>query len=176
MKNRSDEELMRLYQSGTEEAFRILYDRHSSKIYGFIKGRISSPERAADVFQEVFFRLHRSKNLYLKDHPVLPWLFTITRNTIVDELRKTKHQSQQVDIHEMDLPAPEVAMTKTLLPDQMAALPANQKAAMEMRYVEEKTFEEIAQILQTSEANTRQLISRGVKRLKELLGSEGDKP
>ncbi|MBC7741823.1 MAG: RNA polymerase sigma factor [Bdellovibrionaceae bacterium] len=174
MSQKSDEELMMMYQIGSEEAFRVLYQRHASKILGFIKSKVRSAERSHDIFQEVFMKLHRSKALYKKNLLVLPWLFTITKNAIVDEVRKTKRTANQTPIDGLELPAAETETHQnfTDLAYQLANVPPQQRAAIEMRYVDGKTFEDISAALNTSKVNARQLISRGLSRLKYLIKEE----
>lgn len=175
LSQRSDEDLMTLYQNGNEEAFQVLYSRHSSKILGFIKSRVFMNERSHDIFQEVFMKIHKSKHLYNQNHPVLPWIFTITKNAITDEARKFKPTRNQIQIDDLDLAAPEVEASYSMsdMTQQLDLIPTKQKSAIEMRYVEEKTFEDIAEVLKTSEVNVRQLISRGIQRLKELMKEQG---
>ncbi len=60
----TDEDLMARYQLGSEEAFAILYRRHSPKVFGFIKRRIYQSELISEIFQEVFVKMHKSKHLY----------------------------------------------------------------------------------------------------------------
>jgi RNA polymerase sigma-70 factor, ECF subfamily len=174
--NKTDEELMRLYQKGTEEAFRILYDRHSSKVYGFLKAKVRNQERAKDVFQEVFVKVHKSKHLYNSSFPFLPWLFTITKNALTDEIRQFAKVKKQVSVDE-SIASPELQPEPSLsevLP-YIGALPSNQRQALELRYIEDKTFEEISETLKTSPVNVRKILSRGVQRVRELL-KEGEKP
>ena len=90
----SDEELMIMYQSGSEEAFQTLYRRHSDKIYGFIRRRVWNSERTAEIYQEVFLKMHRSKHLYNKLLPALPWIFSVARSVLVDGLREDKKASR----------------------------------------------------------------------------------
>ena len=175
LKHKSDEELMILYQNGVEDAFHILYQRHSAKIFGFIKSRIRTSERSQDVFQEVFMKIHKSKHLYNKSHPVLPWLFTITKNAIIDDARKIKKTSNQIQIDDLQIasPTPEVGFKISDIASQLEQVPLKQRSVIVMRYADEKTFEDIAQVLNTSDTNVRQLLSRGLQRLKQLL-KEGD--
>ena len=172
---KSDEELMILYQNGMEVAFRILYERHSSKIFGFIKSRIKTSERCHDIFQEVFMKIHKSKHLYNKSHPLLPWLFTITKNAIIDDARKIKKTLNQIQIDDLQIAAPvlEVCFKLNDIASQLEQIPLKQRSVIEMRYADEKTFEDIAEVLKTSDANVRQLLSRGLQRLKQLI-KEGD--
>jgi RNA polymerase sigma factor (sigma-70 family) len=173
----TDEELMILYQKGAEDAFRVLYERHSSKVFGYIKAKIRNPERANDIFQEVFVKIHKSKHLYNNSLPFLPWLFTVTKNAIVDDVRKIEKENLRIQKEENleELPSREVAAGFSQVRPYLESLPENQKSAVYLRYVEEKTFEEISVILKTSPVNVRQLVSRGVQRMKELF-QNGDKP
>ncbi len=175
LRNLSDEELMARYQLGSEDAFSLLYGRHASKVYGFVRKRIAEPEFAAEVFQEVFVKLHRSKHLYNNTLPYLPWLFSVSRSVVLDALKAKKKLLPEVHGHDLDkFETRELSeATGFDLQPHLAGLPSAQRSAVELRYVNEKTFEEIASVLNTSPVNVRQLISRGVKRLKELV-SEGE--
>jgi len=171
----TDEELMVMYQNGNETAFLILYERHASKIFSFLKKRLKKDEAVTDVYQEVFIKIHRAKHLYNKSFPVLPWLFTITKTTMLDELKKDKN-FKYADNVDLDL----LPAIDTVAPTQpsdlnlfIQKLPDSQKIAVQMRYIDEKTFDEIAVSLKTSSSNVRQILSRGVKRLKELMREGG---
>ncbi len=175
LRNLSDEELLARYQLGSEEAFSMLYERHSSKVYGFVRKRISEPEIADEVFQEVFVKLHRSKHLYNSTLPYLPWLFSISRSVVLDSVKARKKLSSEIQGYDLDKfeTLERRESSRYDLQPHLVELPPAQRDAVEMRYVSEKTFEEIATALRTSPVNVRQLISRGIKRLKELV-SEGD--
>ena len=182
IKEIADEELMSLYQNGSETAFQSLYERHSGKVYGFLKKRILSDEKVNDIFQEVFLKIHRSKHLYKKSFPVLPWFFTITKTVMIDELRKDKRKVSISDlVSEQDIQAIPAQSSKSLTDSQehiiqfIETLPESQKVAMRLRYTEEKTFAEIAVVLSTTDTNARKLVSRGLQRIKELIQSDGEK-
>jgi RNA polymerase sigma-70 factor (ECF subfamily) len=172
----TDEELMVMYQNGSEEAFKALYERHSSKVFGFLRAKLRSEERVNDVFQDVFVKVHKSKHLYNRSLPFLPWLFTVTKNALVDEVRKATKNKLHVEVND-SIASPEAEIVPSLsdVVPYLQALPENQKRAVELRYVEEKTFDEISAILNTSEVNVRKLLSRGIQRIRELL-QEGEKP
>ncbi len=181
LSDKTDEQLMSEYQLGSEEAFSILYARHSGKVLGFIKKRIRDSQKVSEVFQEVFVKMHRSKHLYNRTLPYLPWLFSISRSVIQDSVRFDSRritESTTVDVDSFSSQEIELNLAESNLIElepHLASLTRTQKIALEMRYIDEKTFEEIASVLQTSQVNVRQLISRGVKRLKELV-VEGEKP
>lgn len=172
--NQTDEQLMKLYQNGEDSAFRVLYDRHSSKVYGFLNKRIRDKEKVAEIYQEVFIKLHRSKDLYKSDLPLLPWIFTVTRSVMLDELRKNKNiEVVNIDDVENKLAAEIPKDSTSDVLDLLQNLPEPQRQALEMRYVKDKTFEEIAESLNIKPINARQVISRGLKKLRELIGEGG---
>ena len=170
MDDLTDETLMTMYQNGNEHAFRKLYGRHSPKIYSFLKKRVQTEEQVQEIYQDVFIKIHSSKHLYNKTLPLLPWLFTITRSVMIDFFRKNKNTRKIMDTFDLNsLPAPTedvLAGSTQLLTDQ---LPPSQRIAVQMRYIDDSTFEEIAERLKTTPTNVRQIISRGIKRLKQLI-------
>lgn len=169
----SDEELMVMYQNGSEEAFQTLYRRHSEKVYGFLRGRVWNDERAAELYQDVFLKMHRSKQLYNKSLPALPWIFSITKSVLVDGLRTDKKAKRDLEF----VIEPMVAgseRTVAEVTDLLAHLPQDQRKAIELRYVDEKTFEEIAASLDTTSQNARKIVSRAVAKLKTFASQKGE--
>lgn len=167
--DQTDEELMALYQEGSEEAFKALFARHSGKIFGYLKNKLASQQDAADLFQEVFVKIHKSKHLYNKSLPVLPWIFSVTRSVLLDGFRKNNRRQEVFNVDFDAIASANEQEGMASVTPLLRELSANQQVALQMRFVEEKTFEEIAQRLKTSRVNVRQIISRGVKHLKELV-------
>lgn len=170
LKGQTDEQLMTEYRLGDEEAFAILYERHSSKIYGYLRAKTSNDALAREIFQITFLKLHATRDRYRTDLPFLPWLFAICRNELIDNMRKRTR-----NLEDATKWLPEVAAQSEepeLKVIQFDSLSGQQRQAIEMRYQEELSFEKIAAKLGTSPANARQLVSRGVKVLRRLYGKE----
>lgn len=165
----TDEELMVAYQLGEAEAFEVLYSRYAPRVLGFLRRRLKSETLALDVFQATFLKLHKSRARYKAELPFAPWLFTVCRSELLDALKKP-HRAHESLVPE----APEPAAAETEEPDLMEvsldSLPESQKRAMELRYQNELTFEQIAASLHTTPANARQLVSRAVRSLRSLYG------
>jgi RNA polymerase sigma-70 factor (ECF subfamily) len=167
----TDEELMIAYQQGNSAAFDVLYQRYSARVYAYIKARSFSGSEAGDLFQAVFLKLHQSRRLYRSEHLFAPWLFTICRNAIIDQARRKdplkENAGEELLAHiAAPAPQPEPAVLGQELASGLAGLSASQRQALEMRYLSESSFEEIAARLNTSQANVRQLVSRALKKLK----------
>ncbi len=174
--NQTDEELMLAYAKGSEEAFQILYGRHSSKVYGFLAGKLKDRSLADDAFQATFMKLHSSRAQYDPALPFAPWLFTVSRTAMLDTLRVRKKSTRLEDLNPIAVEnaVAETPHEVTSIPS-LQSLPAAQRQALETRYLQELSFDEIATRLDTSSENSRQLVSRAVKKLRKVLqGSEGE--
>jgi RNA polymerase sigma factor (sigma-70 family) len=168
----TDEDLMALYQNGSDKAFAVLYERHSGRVFEFLQRR-TTPQNARELLQETFLKLHRARHQYSAQYPFLPWLFAITRNALVDVSRLNESKISKNSVAELTLPdklPDEVAQPELQL--ILAGLPETQRRAIELRYLQDWSFEKIAADLDTSSANVRQLISRGLKVLRARLGGK----
>lgn len=164
----NDEELMQAYQNGSEAAFQIIFKRHSRRVYGFLMNRLRNAPQAEDVFQAIFLKLHQSRRLYDPAFPFSPWLFTICKSVLVDSIRKN-HRIHEVTNDEVvaRMPAhPDHNLESNLI--NLSGLNKDQKLAFELRYTEDLSFSEIALRLDTSPTNVRQMISRGMKKLRGI--------
>jgi len=155
----TDEDLMSLYQSGEYLAFEELYSRHSGKVFEYLKKKVSA-ETSQDLLQEIFLKIHKAREQYSKQYPFLPWLFTISRNALFDYFKSIKKFSDIFPEQTNDNPQ----NIELNLAGALKSLPENQRRAIELRYLEEWTFEKIADDIKTTPDNVRQLISRGLKK------------
>ncbi len=161
----NDEELMMMYVNNDAQAFRVLFERHSPKVYGYIYKKIQNQEKAQDLLQTAFLKLHENKDKYKSDFPFLNWFFVIIRNTIIDDIRKNKIKWTEL---KDSIPSPETISTPDITPHIQSA-PEAYREALYLRYVEDKDFSEIAQKLNTSEANIRKKMSRGIEYIKQKM-------
>lgn len=131
--------------------------------------RLKDRPLAEEVFQLTMIRIHETRHKYDPEFALGPWIFTITKNTMTDELRRLKRRNE-VNIDEVG----ELSDKQTPLKEEksvpLTGLGMNQKRALEMRYLEEESFAKIAKVLGTSEPNARKLVSRALKKLKLRLG------
>lgn len=169
----SDEDLMLLYQSGDAAAFEALYRRHSGRVFDYLKKRTNS-ETACELLQDIFLKLHNIRHQYLAQYPFLPWLFAISRNALIDFLRlkETKIRENSETGIELSEFEPENSWTADLI-HALQTLPVQQRRAIELRYRSDWTFEQIASELKISPLNVRQIISRGIRKLRTKRGSIG---
>jgi RNA polymerase sigma factor (sigma-70 family) len=169
----SDEDLMGLYQSSDYMAFEILYKRHAGRLYEYLKSKVGA-DSAQELLQDTFARIHKSRDKYNPQYPFLPWVFTVARNILFDHFKRaetqTKHNTIDQDSSELGA---EGAFSDFGSLDQLegalSVLPEPQRLALKMRYLDDWTFEEIAKEFETTPQNARQLISRGLRKVKSVL-------
>jgi RNA polymerase sigma-70 factor (ECF subfamily) len=152
-------------------AFEALYARHSGRVYEYLKKK-TTEENARELLQEIFLKVHRSRHRYSSQYPFLPWIFAISRNAVIDLIRRNETKVARSSDVEPEAAAPP-AEDREWAPDlasALRALPANQRRAIELRYVQDWTFERIAGDLKTTPANARQVISRAIKKLRSAFG------
>lgn len=154
---------MELYQASYKQAFDTLFQRHSGLVYGYLLKKIQNEELAKDVLQMAFMKLHIHKEKFDTEQPFLPWFFVLVKNTLTDELRKKRETLELKE--EMFIPETENTSHVDLESAMQALNPRYQKV-LEMRYVDDLDFDEIATKLNTTSQNIRKIVSRAVQDLK----------
>lgn len=150
-------------------AFRELYGRYAERVFGYLVKKLRQQQDAHVVFQETFLKLHAARHRYKSNFAFAPWLFTICHHALVDFKRRQKNHP----VISADNLAAEVSEEPREIPKEvLAQLPKAQHLAVTMRFLDEKTFLEISEALGRSQGDVRQLVSRGVRRLRKILGGE----
>jgi len=167
-------------ESGNTKVFKRVYDLYVEKIYRFIFFKVSNEQEAEDLTSEVFLRAWQ----YIKDGKEIKslnaFLYSIARNKVIDLYRKrgkTKQISldntsvcnikdEKLDQQEnLDIKIQKQNMIKFL--DQ---LKTEYKEILILRYVDDFSIAEIADILGKRKGNVRVLIYRALEALREIMG------
>jgi len=85
-----DETLAEAIKTGDDDAFQALMLRYMRHIYNFARQYAKSDEDAEDIVQDSFFKAWRHIKRFEKGKLFRPWLFTITRNTALDYVKKKR--------------------------------------------------------------------------------------
>jgi RNA polymerase sigma factor (sigma-70 family) len=178
-------ERQRSLESQEEQANRNRAVEHAvraerRRLFDFILRRVRSPEDAEDILQDVFYQLVSSYSVTEPIEQLTSWLFTVTRNKIIDWYRRRRPESslsQRIAVREgenddsLPLNLEEILFDPSETPDQAYArsvvwsdladaldeLPENQRQVFIMHELEGKSFKEIA-VLTGEPVNT--LLSR----------------
>lgn len=176
--NPSDEKLMTAYANGNMQAFEQLFARHKGRILGYLYNKLRDRDEAEEVFQTTFAKLHAARDKYREDIPFLPWIFSITRNALIDHLRRNQvYRKNLVFSDESIGNATAVESPKTSVGNTIAGLATlshRQREVLELRFDQDFSFDEIAARLQTSNGNARQMVSRAIRHLRKALSARKD--
>ncbi len=186
--NDSDVALMVRVRDGDTDAFRELVERYQRTVINTIHRAIGDAWEAEDLAQRVFLQVYRSAKRYQPTAKFTTWLFTITRNTILNEhRRRSRHAAESLEALQEprdpesagwqapDKTAPDPAQEvierelKEKIMEAVRELPEAQRTAVILCRYEGLSYEEIAQVLGCSVSATKSLLHRARLTLKEKL-------
>ncbi len=173
----ADLELLQRYaRNKSDDAFAALVNRHLSLVYSAALRQVRSPQLAEEVAQTVFVDLARD-GAKLKPGTILTaWLYQVTRRKAIDVVRReARRQSREQVAAEMNFmnANEDWAHIEPLLDDAMAALDDTDRAAVLLRYFENKSLREVGATLGTSDDAAQKRVSRAVERLREFFVKRG---
>ncbi len=180
-----DSKLIRQAISGDEEAFSRLMDKYRPAIYHLISRMISDKTEVHDLTQETFVKAFGSLKSFNHHYAFSTWLYKIASNTCIDYLRKKKLQTYSIDQsmdpdgddYGYDLPDTTYVADKEIISDQRSqlvskaidALPEKYRNVIMLRHLEEKNYEEIAELLDLPLGTVKAHIFRGRELLYKYL-------
>jgi RNA polymerase sigma-70 factor, ECF subfamily len=157
-------------------AFGELYDRYAGQIYRFVRTRIRDESAAEDITAEVFLSaLRHIKGYRDQGRPFSCWLYRIAVNAIASHYRGQRSALSLDDqlglVSPLLDPLDEVVDRERLRTIWQAvdALPAQQRAAMILKFSEDMTMDEIGGVLGKSPAAAKLLVYRAMQRLRREL-------
>lgn len=157
----TDDMLVNLYVEGNNQAFDVLLNRHKDRLYSYIYFIVRSREVAEDIFQETFVKaiVTLQQGRYNSDGKFSAWLTRIAHNLVIDSFRQERNENtvsndeSEVDLfNNADLCDDNIEMQ--MINDQtladvrrlVDALPDNQREVIYMRFYQDLSFKEIADI------------------------------
>ncbi|WP_374539821.1 RNA polymerase sigma factor [Flavobacterium sp.] len=156
----SDAILLKNYIDGDESALAILIERHQAKVYGFIYSKVGDTTISDDIFQDTFIKVIKTlkTNAYNEEGKFLPWLMRIAHNQTIDFFRKNKKMPMQRETEEYSIfnfmsdsaqniegKLIEFQVEKDLK-RLVESLPEDQREVLKMRFYDDLSFKEIADI------------------------------
>ncbi len=176
-----DADLMAHLAAGDPAAMDLLYDRYSRPVYSFAYRMLGDREHAEDLIQEVFLRAWRRGTRFSETRgSLISWLFSITHNMAIDELRKQQRRPKKAESAEPDAllasiqDSAEPVESQAVLADRqriirnaLVDLPASQREVLEMAYFNGLTQREIAEHLDTPLGTIKTRMRLGLRKLQE---------
>ncbi len=159
----NEKELILVFKTGSavkrERAFQTLMELHKERVYWVCRRVVKNHEEANDVTQNVFLKVYKSLDRFNEQSRFFTWVYRIAMNESINCIRSKKiRHSVGLDTLIQEAEGAETqpieslkqAETKQHIQEAVASLPEKQREVFEMRYYDELSYEEIAEILNTS--------------------------
>lgn len=172
---------MAAYIAGDPAAFRELFERYAPFLMSMLAARPATKNDVADLVQQTFLQLHRARHDFDPRYKLRPWLLTIALNLRRQEARR-KYRRPEVPL-ELDLDhgilegvaaPPHDGEAAAMVQSAIAALPIEQREAIELHWIAGLSFHEIAEVMGISAGAARVRAHRGYVALRKAFGVHHD--
>ena len=180
-----DELLIRRAQRGDADAFEQLLLEHQKNVYNLCYRMAGNPDDAMDLSQETFLRAWRCLDQYQFASAFSTWLYRLCSNICIDFLRRRRRQQtvpltfEDADGEEQTYAVPdaqplpeeqvELKLTRETRAAAMAQLLPEHRAVLQLRVVNEMSYEQIADVLDIQIGTVKSRLSRARNQLKKIL-------
>ena len=175
----TNEEIISGCVKNDRRAQKELYEKFGAKMFGHCLRYSSSNADAQDLLQEGFIKIFDSIHSLRDASTFEGWMTRIFINLALSKYRKTKSGPTMVDIENIDTPDQDVedeGNIKQLSADQvldlMKQLPEKYALVLNMYAIDKLSHKEIAQYLNTSESNSKSMLSRARVMLRDLMNNK----
>ncbi|MCB0262542.1 MAG: sigma-70 family RNA polymerase sigma factor [Calditrichia bacterium] len=159
-----DQQLIQKARNGDQKAFEQLLNKYRNLVYHVMLRMVRNPQEAEDLCQEAFIKAFSALQSFNEEFAFSTWLMKIASNNCIDFLRKkklrtysidepVKYKDEQVQFELPDHdPTPERQIIdrerSKMIDDAIQALPPRYRQVIVLRHKEEKSYEEISELLQ----------------------------
>ena len=172
----SDERLLEAWRGGDAAAGQELFRRHFDAVYWFFRNKIDTG--ADDLAQQTFLDLVRNRDAVGSRHSFRAYLFAVARSNLIDALRDRAPdriidpmQSSVLDLGGSSSSIIDSRRAQAKLLSALRRIPFELQTIVELRYFEQLTVRELAEVLDISEDTVRSRLKRALGLLRESLGS-----
>jgi RNA polymerase sigma factor (sigma-70 family) len=178
-------------QQGDEMAFKKLVDEYEDMVYNTALGIVQNDDDADDVTQEVFIQVYKSISSFKGESKFSTWLYRITLSKALDHEKRMKRKKRfgfiqslfgadgAEQVHAVEFEHPGVQMEKKErageLFNALKQIPDNQRIAFTLHKLEGQSYQEVAEIMNTTLYAVESLMGRAKINLKKELKNYYDK-
>ena len=170
---------------GDESAYKELLDSYHNAIYHLLFKMVHNKGETEDLVQEAFIKAFRALPSFNEEYAFSTWLYKIAINNCIDHMRKKRlktfsmNKPVKAKDGEVEREIPDSSMTpdkgilneerRSILEEAIDDLPENYRIAIALRHSEERSYEEIAEILDIPLGTVKARIFRAREMLKKKL-------
>ncbi|MDB5195462.1 MAG: sigW [Parcubacteria group bacterium] len=180
----TDEELALRIQHGESEPLGVLMGRYEPKLLRYGTKFLSGTEDIVDLVQEVFVSVYQNIQSYDASRRFSPWIYRIAHNAFVGELRKRSRQPVRFFGFEFDtfvphpvqeatqVPEVEAKEMRSMVEEGLSKISPAYSEILILRYLEELSYQEIADVLRIPLGTVSVRIARGRTALRATYGDQ----
>lgn len=172
-----------LLKQGDENALRVIYDRFYDRVFYLAMQFLKSPESAEEIVQDVFLKLWEKRHEIDESRPVEAWLYTVTRNRVINQFRKVAREQACLKIKDVlpetcdfDKTADKKILDREvdiLLDQALRQLPEKQREVYRLARLEGYSRNEIAEHLHISALTVKTHMARALISVRSYLEQKG---
>jgi RNA polymerase sigma-70 factor (ECF subfamily) len=168
MTDRTDDDLVRALRAGEPGAFDAIHHRYHAPLLAFARQTLGGRHHdAEEVVQDAFVRALGALRETDREMALRPWLYAITRNRALDELRRPQ-RTMSIAAEDLAVPDPGgsppsiVARREAVaaLVADLEDLPTRQRRALVMHELEDRSHSQIGRVLKVSRGASKALVHR----------------
>ncbi len=166
--------------AGEEGAYGLLLKKYKRPVFSLVYRMVRQREEAEELASEAFFKAFRALASYDPEQPFSSWIFKIASNLSIDWLRKRKLETSSLDEEDSVWEVPderptaedvlEKKQTMRVVEEAIGRLAPDYRAVVLLRHQEERSYEEIAEILGLPLGTVKVRLFRAREELKKRLG------
>ncbi len=181
-----DSNLIEKARRGSESAFSKLVEEYAPLVYSVARAVMGNHSMVDDVVQEVFIRVYTRLDTFRGDSKFSTWIYRIARNRALDSVHDMNRITDS-NVDEIQLESREASPSRLCemgelrshLDELISGLSRNHRLVIELRYMGEKSYLEIAEIMDIPVGTVKTYLFRAKKELarmvalKDFSGGEG---
>lgn len=160
--------------------FNLLVRAYQQKVYWHARKMVIDHNDADDITQEVFIKIHQHIDNFREDARLYTWIYRIATNECLNFLQRKKRRfflplgdvEAELAAKLDNVPGLNGDEIQLRLQKALLTLPAKQRIVFNMKYFDEMTYEEIAEVTDTSVGALKASYHHAVKKIEEYLGNE----
>lgn len=171
-----DIELVEKSLEGDGRAFGRLVRKYHNLVFSVVRGIMGQRDDAEDVVQEIFIKIFRNLAGYRREARLSTWIYRIARNEAINAARRSRHDFETLDEssgYASKERSPEEHLerkrSKLLVDELLEPLDEQHRIAIELRYLGEKSYVEISEIMDIPIGTVKTYIYRAKAAMKKRL-------
>jgi len=178
----NETQLVKASQHGDQQAFALLVQHHQQRVFALSMRLLQNPEEANEATQEAFLAAWQGLPGFRGDALFSSWLYRIAyhcclhmldlrkREYLLQEAMQAEHARSEMDMEQQAMENIERHDQQVLLQNTLEQLPVKYRIVLRLRYLQDRTYEEMADILALPLGTIKTSLFRAKRLLKERLG------